>query len=328
MATMAASQGLPGLPASSVLTWCSSITFHAAKSLFRHHQDHPNPAPLLLPKTILPIGQMLLPLGFLQFDWTQVWFSLEQSWLQGHVCCCQSRTLKLQIDSIGEVISVLVLQVWNTYPLRAWAKWKKKETQNLCDFVKASQSNLRKIHYIVPIQSQVEPRVPYGCSSSWDPDSDSGIVMFAKRVTWDKSASSQYQHFEFLPTFCTPPITSGNFPNRWHLARHQPSCIVKCVSKVSDSSRLCACSRIHAPVTNSQKGKTRLTVLQNEFGEVFPTTSLDIAIMDVSFAPLRKTLKPSEMRLLRAFPGCSLPRLYASWSIEGCGKSSWLFKAL
>lgn len=42
----------------------------------------------------------------------------------------------------------------------------KKETQNLCDFVKASQSNLRKIHYIVPIQSQVEPRVPYGCSSS------------------------------------------------------------------------------------------------------------------------------------------------------------------
>ena len=137
MATMAASQGLPGLPASSVLTWCSSITFHAAKSLFRHHQDHPNPAPLLLPKTILPIGQMLLPLGFLQFDWTQVWFSLEQSWLQGHVCCCQSRTLKLQIDSIGEVISVLVLQVWNTYPLRAWAKWKKKRNAKSLRFCKS-----------------------------------------------------------------------------------------------------------------------------------------------------------------------------------------------
>ena len=145
--------------------------------------------------------------------------------------------------------------------------------------------------------------------------------MFAKRVTWDKSASSQYQHFEFLPTFCTPPITSGNFPNRWHLARHQPSCIVKCVSKVSDSSRLCACSRIHAPVTNSQKGKTRLTVLQNEFGEVFPTTSLDIAIMDVSFAPLRKTLKPSEMRLLRAFPGCTHPdRLKGVVSLAGCSR--------
>ena len=84
MATMATSQGLPGLPASSVLTWCSSITFHAAKSLFRHHQDHPNPAPLrLLPKTILPIGQMLLPLGFLPFEWTQVWFSLEQSLVAG-----------------------------------------------------------------------------------------------------------------------------------------------------------------------------------------------------------------------------------------------------
>ena len=99
------------------------------------------------------------------------------------------------------------------------------------------------------------------------------------------------------------------------LARHQPSCIVKYVSKVSDSSRLCACSRIHAPVINSQKGKTRSTVLQSDFGEVFPAA--DMAIMDVSFGPLRKTLRSSETRLVRAFPeiadglsgGCSRPVL-------------------